>query len=402
MANVVCKYSYIPDPTASPVVEIVDDPACAITDATTIMVPAQSVSRPYIQNCETTVTIKYNIQGPPVGGLEITHAFIDFYYNVVRGGYIGMAGSLNGALKFPVSDEVDVLESTLTYEIANPKQALESEYQISFWPQANVEGEDPTVVKINDVSLRLTYRNLPVDPDIGAASNIEVYEKHWGRMAVRWQAAQCANGKVVDHYSIAVFSVDSASDPSLDGGTMVSSGWRSVPATSGLNGAFVELESPQPNKNLFVKIVAVSTQKKRGVVTFSPGYSTPLVLDTLQDTNEVMFSFGNMAVAYNHVSAQASFIHKTGAPTWDHNASEVDGGEDDTAITQGDYDRLARFVGVTEIPDVNWSYTTEYVVDDEGQPVLNEWGNQLVRYHETDAKQTMMSQKQWAALIAKV
>lgn len=395
MANVICKYTYTPDLTSSPVIEIVDDSACAITEDTTIIVPAQSVSRPQIQNCETTITIKYNIQGPPVGGLEITHAFIDFYYNVVRGGYVGMAGSLNGAMKFPITDEVDVLESTLTYEIPNPKQALESEYQISFWPQENIEGEDPTVVKINDVSLRLTYRNLPVDPDIGAASNIEVYERHWGRMAVRWQAAQCANGKIVDHYSIAVFSVDSSSDPSLDGGTMVSSGWRSVPATNGMNGAFIDLETPQPNKNLFVKIVAVSTQKKRGIVTYSAGYSIPLVLDTLEDSDEVMFSYGNMQVAYNHVNNQASFIHKTGAPIWDHTSA-------DDVITQGDYDRLARFIGVTEIPDVDWTYSTQYLYDDNGLPILDEWGHQAVKYNETDTKQTMMAQKQWAALIAKV
>lgn len=409
MANVVCKYSYIPDLTATPVQPIVDSSVCAITENTTIIVPQLSVSRPRPENCETTVKIKYTISQPPVGGLEIMHVYIDFYFNIVRGGYVGLAGNLNHAIAFPIADEQGVIpaESTFTYEIPAPLQALDGEYNISFWPQDSLTGEELSMVKINDVSLRMSYRSLPYDPDIGTATNIRVYQEHWARMAVKWQAATCANGKTIDHYSIAVFAVDSVTSNqiSLDGGEMVSDGWRSVPAAPNTNGAWIPLVAPQPNKYLFVKIVAVSTQHKRGIVTYSSGtngVSVPLSLDTLEDTNEVMFSFGNMRVAYNHVSAQAVFINKTGAPAWTHNDSDIN----DQIITQSDYDRLAAFCGASEIPNVSYQVTTEPVIttDLEGNPIqaLDEWGNPKVKYTVTDPSQTMMEQAQWAALIAKV
>lgn len=399
MANVVCKYTYKPTILSN---EIVNADACAVTEDTAIIVPEMSVSRPAPTDCEQIVKIKYHISGPPAGGLEITHVYVDFYYTVVKGGSVGLTGFYQQHVDFPAANEVNPsAESTFTYEIpvGSIRQALEGEYMISFWPQTTAEDEPLSKVTISDVRLRMAYRNLSLDPDIGVAQNIQVYPNHWARVAVKWSAAICANGKQVDHYSIGVFAMrnHNTADQTVDGGVMVSDGWRSIHGTS----AFIELVAPQPSEWLFVKIVAVSTQNKRGVLTCSTGsnsYSIPIALDTLEDANEVMFSFGNMRVAYNHVGAQAAFLGRMDAPTWDLNDSD----KDDMHIRQSDYDRLANYIGVDEIPNVTYSVETQVLVDDQGQPILDDEGGWQYITVVHDPSQTMMQQSQWAALIAKV
>lgn len=360
MASVNCTYTYRPTPESE---QILNASTCASTYDTTIIVPTLSVSRPYPTDCETTVLIKYHVSNPPPGGLEITHVYVDFYFDIVRGGSVGSNHQYAQKVDFPGVGNEDMGAGTFTYEIPNPLQILDGQYIISFWPQNSYEGEILSQVKISDVSLRMTYKDLAADPDIGAPQNIQVYNGHWARIAAKWTAPECANGKHVNHYSVAAFAIDAAGDQSLEGGRMVSDGWRSFTGTYG----FIPLLEPQPNKDIFIKIMAISTQNKKGVLAYSNGsqsISSPIRLDTLQDSNEVMFSFGNMRLAYNHVAAQANYIGAPSAPAWPYTNAT------DRNILQSDYDTLAGYVGAEEIPDL--------------------------------PRETLMTRSQWTALIAKV
>jgi hypothetical protein len=69
-----------------------------------------------------------------------------------------------------------------------------------------------------------------------------------------------------------------------------------------------------------------------------------------------------------------------------------DSDKDTVYIRQADYDRLANYVGVDEIPDVTYSVETKVLVDDEGQPILDDEGNWQYYTDVTDPSQTMMKQ----------